>query len=173
MSFESTYQLTAPVADTPEALVYRAQIKLTGEEVWVHIVRPGAAELFELARKHAASAGFGERQILEVVQDGVKSYLVTRPLPPNASLRDWLYSLGQAKTPDPSLQGGAWKLPSSTPDFPTHQMPAYKPPTPPLPQDAPTMMMPVMAQPPAPPGPGPPPPPRPAPPPPPLHLPQP
>ena len=39
MSFESTYQLVAPIADSAEALSYKALIKMTGEEVWIHIVR--------------------------------------------------------------------------------------------------------------------------------------
>ena len=108
MSFESTYQLVAPIADSAEALSYKALIKMTGEEVWIHIVRTEAQDVLALARKQYATASFGEKSILEVVQEGAKSYVVTRPLPAGASLRDWLMSLGQAKTPDPMQTAGAF-----------------------------------------------------------------
>ena len=138
MSFESTYQLVAPIADSAEALSYKALIKMTGEEVWIHIVRTEAQDVLALARKQYATASFGEKSILEVVQEGAKSYVVTRPLPAGASLRDWLMSLGQAKTPDPMQTAGAFKYEgfSNQPPPPvasTQQMPAYKPPPPPAP----------------------------------------
>ncbi len=143
MSFESTYQLVSPIADSPDALSYRAVIKMTGEEVWVHIVRPDASAVFELAKKQFAAASFGERQILEVVQEGVKSYVVTKPLPAGAGFLDWLKSLGQAKTPDPLTQAGAFKFsgftapPPSPPIAATQEMPTFTMPMPPVAPSAP------------------------------------
>ena len=145
MSFESTYQLVAPIADSAEALSYKALIKMTGEEVWIHIIRIEAHEILALAKKQYATVSFGEKPILEVVQDGAKSYVVTRPLPAGATLRDWLMSLGQAKTPDPMQTAGAFKYegfanqapPPVSPVSSTRQMPAYKPPPPPSPAPPP------------------------------------
>ncbi len=145
MSFESTYQLISPIGESPEALSYRAVIKMTGEEVWIHIIRPDSTALFELARKQFSAGSFGDRPILEVMQEGVKSYVVTRPLPPGATLVDWLRSLGQAKTPDPLTQAGAFQYTGFAPPppqqvtppqpaFETQEMPTYgKPPQPPPP----------------------------------------
>ncbi len=161
MSFESTYQLVSPIAESPEALSYRAVIKMTGEEVWIHIVRPDASTVFELAKKQFAASTFGERQILEVIQEGVKSYVVTKPLPAGAGLLDWLNSLGQAKTPDPLTQAGAFKFSGFTPPPPppmatTQQMPTLTMPPAPVPPQAPAPPPPAPAPP--PPAPAPPPP---------------
>jgi len=149
MSFETTYQLISPISDSPEALSYKAIMKMTGEEVWIHIVRTDAQDIFELALRQHAASSFGEKPILEVVQEGAKAYIVTRPLPPGATLRDWLRSLGQAKTPDPMQTAGAFKYegftnqPPPPPEMATQQMPVFKPPPlsplapPPLPPVAP------------------------------------
>lgn len=130
MSFESTYQLISPIGESPEALSYRAVIKMTGEEVWIHIIRPDSTAVFELARKQFSAASFGDKPILEVMQEGVKSIVVTRPLPPGATLVDWLRSLGEAKTPDPLTQAGAF------------QYTGFAPPPPPPPQVMPQVMQP-------------------------------
>ncbi len=135
MSFESTYQLVAPIADSAEALSYKAVIKMTGEEVWIHIVRTDAHEVLAMAKKQYATASFGEKPILEVVQEGAKSYIVTRPLPAGASLRDWLLTLGQARTPDPLQKAGAFKLESYATPAPaavTQELPSYTLPPPPV-----------------------------------------
>ncbi|MCX6611114.1 MAG: hypothetical protein NTW74_09730, partial [Acidobacteria bacterium] len=166
MSFESTYQLVAPIADSAEALSYKAVMKMTGEEVWIHIIRADAHELFEMAQKQHAASSFGERPILEVVREGAKVYVVTRPLPPGASLGDWLKSLGQAKTPDPMQKAGAFKFegmpvppppPPMSVDDATMAMPAYQAPvaaapvfTPPPPPPAPVVVPPPVAPPPLP-----------------------
>ncbi|MDX2270109.1 MAG: hypothetical protein NW208_18550 [Bryobacter sp.] len=149
MSFETTYQLVAPVADSKDALTYKALIKMTGEEVYIHIVRPDAADLFATARKHNEAPGFGPKEILEVVQDGARSYLVTRPLPKGATLRGWLSTLEQVKTPDPFAAAGAWQVggaPPASPDMPTMTMPTFAAPPPPPPPPPPPTPPPVDAK---------------------------
>ena len=139
MSFESTYQLVAPIADSAEALSYKAVIKMTGEEVWIHIVRTEAHEVLAIAKKQYATASFGEKPILEVVQEGAKSYIVTRPLPAGASLLDWLLTLGQAKTPDPMQKAGAFKMESYATPASAQPVATSPPPSPvaPIPPQAP------------------------------------
>jgi hypothetical protein len=153
MSFESTYQLIAPIADTADALCYKAIQKLTGEEVWIHIVRTTGSDIFESAKKVHSGPGFAEKPVLEIVQEGAKAYIVTRPLPPGASLRDWLASLAQVKTPDPMQMTGAFRLDQfvrDAADMATIQMPAFAPPPlPPPPPAAPPPPPPAAAGPPA------------------------
>lgn len=150
MSFESTYQLISPVADSADALSYRAVMKMTGEEVWIHLIRPESLAVFEMAKKQFATASFGEKPILEVAQEGARFYVVTRPLPPGAGLLDWLRTLGQAKTPDPLTQAGAFKFSGFAPPPPirsstpaaltTEEMPTFDI-APPAPVEELTRMM--------------------------------
>ncbi len=149
MSFESTYQLVSPIADSAEALSYKAVMKMTGEEVWIHIIRTDARELFSMAKRQHASGGFGDKPILEVVEEGSKTYIVTRPLPGGASLRDWLSTLGQAKTPDPMQKAGVFKFDGlAAPPLPpppamaTQVLPVYPPQTAPVPPPPPPMQEP-------------------------------
>ncbi|MFN7544120.1 MAG: hypothetical protein ACK5TN_15160 [Acidobacteriota bacterium] len=140
MSFESTYQLVAPISDTADVLCYKAIQKLTGEEVWIHIVRTTGTDILECAQQANAVPGFAEKPVLEVIREGAKAYIVTRPLPPGESLRDWLASLSQVKTPDSLQMTGAFRpqRPGDMPaGLPAMHMPAFAPPQqprqPPLP----------------------------------------
>jgi hypothetical protein len=102
MADNALYELRERVDKTDGVVTFRATVTSTGEEVFLHELPAGTAELYDLARKHFYSSSI-DKPVLDVFTFEGTSYVVTRPQRSTIPIRPWLAALGVDFSESPSL----------------------------------------------------------------------